>query len=230
MSSYLVFTIAYCCPFPKLSVSKKVNYEFDPVTFWYQALWRHKASHCFYEFFNDFDSIFKYLLLGEDVPWMSNQETKFFDRKWTLEQMENYSVIMIFDSKEDPSFLPCHITDIIFVIEIASQYNYWLHFFHEKRKKQFIPLPWKFRDFMFRNVNKIDGFIGHFNNLKLIYFERMRGLDPNGIFVEHLLEVGFNNCFIHTLLNEDRDNDENTPALDTGNLDTLQSTIELYKQ
>jgi hypothetical protein len=47
MSSYLVFVIAHCCPFLKLFVSKKVNYEFDPVTFWYQALWRHKASHFF---------------------------------------------------------------------------------------------------------------------------------------------------------------------------------------
>jgi hypothetical protein len=35
MSSYLVFVIAHCCLFPKLSVSKKVNCEFDPVTFWY---------------------------------------------------------------------------------------------------------------------------------------------------------------------------------------------------
>jgi hypothetical protein len=230
MSSYLVFAIAHCCPFPKLSVSKKVNCEFDPVTFWYQALWRHKASHCFYEVFNDFVSVFKDLLLGKDAPRMSDQETKFLDRKGTLEQMENYSVIMIFGSKENPAFLPCHITDIMFVTEIARQYNYWLHFFHEKRKKQFIPLPWKVGDFVFRNVNKIDEFAGHFNNLNLRYVERLRGFDPNGIFVEHLLAVGFNNSFIHTLLNEDRDNDENTPAPDAGDLETLQSTNELYKQ
>jgi hypothetical protein len=63
------------------------------------------------------------------------------DRKGTLEQMENYSVIMIFGSKENPSFLPCHITNKLFVTEIARQYNYWLHFFHGKRKKQFISLP-----------------------------------------------------------------------------------------
>jgi hypothetical protein len=44
MSSYFIFTIAHCCSFPKLSLSKKINYEFDPVTFWYQDLWRHKAS------------------------------------------------------------------------------------------------------------------------------------------------------------------------------------------
>jgi hypothetical protein len=167
-------------------------------------LWRHKASHCFYEVFNDFVSVFKDLLLGKDAPRMSDQETKFLDRKGTLEQMENYSVIMIFGSKENPSFLPCHITDKMFVTEIARQYNYWLHFFHEKRKKQFIPLPWKVGDFVFRNVNKIDEFAGHFNNLNLRYVERLRGFDPNGIFLEHLLAVGFSNSFIHTCLNEDK--------------------------
>jgi hypothetical protein len=66
---------------------------------------------------------------------MSDQASKFLDRKGTLEQMENYNVIRIFGSKENPSFLPCHISDKMFVTEIARQYNYWLHFFHEKRKK-----------------------------------------------------------------------------------------------
>ena len=135
MSSYLIFAIAHCCPFPKLSLSKKINYEFDLVTFWYQVLLRHKDSHCFYEIFNDFVSVFKDLLLGKDAPQMSGQATKFLDRKGTLEQKENYSVIMIFGSKENPVFLPCHIMDKMFVREIARKYNYWLHFFHGKRKK-----------------------------------------------------------------------------------------------
>jgi hypothetical protein len=121
MSSYLVSAIAHCCLFPKLFVSNKVNCEFDPVTFWYQALWRHKASHCFYEVFNDFVSIFKDLLLGKDAPRMSDQATEFLDRKGALEEMKNYSVIMIFVSKENPTFLPCHITNIMFVTEITRQ-------------------------------------------------------------------------------------------------------------
>jgi hypothetical protein len=62
-------------------------------------LWRHKASHLFYEFFNDFVSIFKDLLLGKDAPQMCDQETWFLDRKGALEKMENYSVIIIFGSK-----------------------------------------------------------------------------------------------------------------------------------
>jgi len=54
MSSYLIFMIAHCYPFPRLSMCKKVNCEFDLVTFWYKKLWRYKASQHFYEVFNLF--------------------------------------------------------------------------------------------------------------------------------------------------------------------------------
>jgi hypothetical protein len=83
---------------------------------------------------------------------------------------------------------------------------------------------------MFRNVNKIDEFASHFNNLNLRYVERLRGFDPNGIFLEHLLAVGFNNSFIQTRMNEDRDNHDNTLTPDVGDLETLQSTTKLYKK
>jgi hypothetical protein len=66
---------------------------------------------------------------------MYDQETKFLDRKGALEKMENYNVIRIFGFKENCSFLPCHIYDRMFVPEITREYTYWLHFFHEKRKK-----------------------------------------------------------------------------------------------
>jgi hypothetical protein len=161
---------------------------------------------------------------------MSSQATKFLHRKGTLERKENYSVIMIFGSKENPSFLPCHIIDKMFVTQIARKYNHWLHFFHGKRKKQFIPLPWKVGDFMFINVNKIDKFAGHFKNLNLKYDERIKGFDPNGIFQEHLLSVGFSISFIHRRLTEDINSDENTPASDDCDVETLQNTTKLYRQ
>jgi hypothetical protein len=43
---------------------------------------------------------------------------------------------MVFGSKENPTFLPCHIMDKMFVAEIARQYNHWLHFFYDKKKKK----------------------------------------------------------------------------------------------
>jgi hypothetical protein len=64
-----------CCLFPKLSLSKKINYEFDPVTFWYLA--PRKILLSFY---------------------VTSQKK-------------------------------------MFVIEIERKYNYWLHYFHGKRKK-----------------------------------------------------------------------------------------------
>jgi hypothetical protein len=98
-------------------------------------MWRHKASHCFYDVFNEFVSVFKDLLLGKDTLQMSGQETKFLNRKGTLEQKENHNVLMVFGSKENPSFLPCHIMEKMFVAEIARQYNHWLCFFHDKKNK-----------------------------------------------------------------------------------------------
>jgi hypothetical protein len=161
---------------------------------------------------------------------MSGQETKFLNRKGTLEQKENHSFLMVFGSKKNPSLLPCHITENMFVAEIKRQYNHWLYFFHDKKKKKlFIPLPWKVRDFVCRNVNNIDEFFGHFKKLNLTYDERLKGFDTNGIFQEHLLAVGFNNSFIHRHLTEDRDNDDNNPTCADCDTKTLQSATELYR-
>jgi hypothetical protein len=100
----------------------------------------------------------------------------------------------------------------------------------KREKKKFIPLPWKVRDFIFRNMNKIDEFTCHFHSLNLKYAEKVKGFDPSGIFVEHLLVVGFNNDFINTILNEDGDNALGTPTHDTDDLETILNTNESYKQ
>jgi hypothetical protein len=135
MSSYLVFAIAHSYRFPQLSLSNNVNCEFHLVTFWYQALWKHKASHYFYEVFNGFMSVFKFLLLGEDAPRISEQETSFLDKKGTLKHLDNHTVIIIFGSTEKPPLLPCHIMEKMFVVEVKRQYNYWFHLFQRKKRK-----------------------------------------------------------------------------------------------
>jgi hypothetical protein len=89
----------------------------------------------FYKVFNGFVSVFKDLLLGKDASRMFGQATRFLNRKCTLEQNENHNVLMVFGSKENPSFLPCHIMDKMFTVEIARQYNHWLNFFLDKKKK-----------------------------------------------------------------------------------------------
>jgi hypothetical protein len=64
--------------------------------------------------------------------------------------MEIYNVIRIFSSKQNPCFLPCHISSTMLFVGITKEYIYWFHFLCEK-KGQFISLPWKVWDFMVRN-------------------------------------------------------------------------------
>jgi hypothetical protein len=85
-------------------------------------------------------------------------------------------------------------------------------------------LPCKIGDFTFKNINKIDEFVNHFHNVNLKYVEKIKGFDPNKIFVEHMLSVGFNNSFIHTILSEEEDNNLGAPAHNDGDLETLLST------
>jgi hypothetical protein len=143
--------------------------------------------------------------------------------------MENHNVISIFGAKENPSFLPWHISNIMFITEVSRQYNFSLHFFHEKQKKQFIPLPWEIGDFVFRNMKTINEFENHFHNLILKYGERIKGFEPNIIFVEHMLAVRFINSFILTILGEEEDNNLGAPTLNTGDLETILNTNIFYK-
>jgi hypothetical protein len=187
MASYLIFCITHCYQFPNLTINKRIKCEADLVTFWYQALWRHKTPLFFYEVYNDFVSIFKKNLFGESTSRISIEAAKFLEKKGTIEKMENHSIIRIFCSKENPSFLPYYVSDKLFITEVARKYNFWLHFFHEKRKKiKIIPLPWKIGEFVLRNINKIDEFAGHFNNVSLKYAKKIKGFDPRKTFVEHM--------------------------------------------
>jgi hypothetical protein len=57
-------------------------------------------------------------------------------------------------------------------------------------------LPWKNGEFIFININKIDKFGNHFNDVNLKYVGKIKGFDPNKIFVEHVISVGIGNSFI----------------------------------
>jgi hypothetical protein len=72
--------------------------------------------------------------------------------------MEHYSVVRIYCSHERPLYLLYYVLDKIFFIEVAGKYIFWVHFFHDKRKKQFIPLPWKIGEIQLRGISKIDEF------------------------------------------------------------------------
>jgi hypothetical protein len=111
MASYLVFSITHCHVFKGLNVGKRVNPKIDPVTMCYQALWRQKVVHCFYEVYNDFVSEFKKLLFGEDTSRISLEASRFLDKKGILEKMDNYNIIRIFCSHENPIYLPYYVPE-----------------------------------------------------------------------------------------------------------------------
>jgi hypothetical protein len=90
-------------------------------------------------------------------------------------------------------------------------------------------LPWKIGAFVFRSMNKIDEFSNHFHNLNLKYVENIIGFDPNEIFLEHMLKVGFINSFIHIVLGEEEDNNLGNPTQIVCDLETVLNTNELYK-
>jgi hypothetical protein len=92
-----------------------------------------------------------------------------------------------------------------------------------------IPFPWKVGDFVFRNMKKIDEFINHVHNLNLKYDEKIRGYEPNGIFLEHMLVVGFSSSFIHIVQVEEQDNNLVNPTHASRDLETVLSANELYK-
>jgi hypothetical protein len=152
------------------------------------------------------------------------------DRKGTLEHLDNYTVIRIFGSTEHPALLPCHITDIMFIAEVARQYNYWFHLFQRKKKKQFIPLPWKIGEFVLKNVNKIDNFVAHSRISNLRYAENIRELDPYDIFRQHLQTLGLSDCFVNKHLPKNIDSGNNGPASDAGDVETMQRCTKLYMQ
>jgi hypothetical protein len=64
---------------------------------------------------NEFVSIFKKIMLGENTPKIFVEATKFLEKKGTIEKMENHSIIRIFCSKENPSFIPYYVPDKLFI-------------------------------------------------------------------------------------------------------------------
>ena len=107
---------------------------------WYQSLWRQNTSIFFYEVYNKFVTVFKKLLFGDNTSRLSSEAVTFINKRGTLEKMENHNVIRIFCSREILSFLPYYVSEKLFINEVARQYGFWLHFFHEKRKKAIYPV------------------------------------------------------------------------------------------
>jgi hypothetical protein len=58
-------------------------------------------------------------------------------------------------------------------VEVSKQYRSWLHFFLEKIKKQFIPLPWRIGEILLRSISNIDEFAVHFDQYNLKFVDEL---------------------------------------------------------
>jgi hypothetical protein len=143
MSSYLVYAISYCHIFEDLPRARNVDFSKDPVQLWYLTLWKHKAPYHFYEVHNAFLSSFKKLVHGPTTSRLSMEVASFLAGKGVFETLDDFSYIRLYDFQGKPSLLPFYVSNKLFTIEVCKQYKFWAHFFNEKRKKQFIPLPWR---------------------------------------------------------------------------------------
>jgi hypothetical protein len=163
MASYLIFVITHYHIFKGLSVGKRVNSKIDPMIMWYQALWRNKVMNYFYEVYNDFVSEFKIFLFGEDTSRILLEASTFLNKKGILEKMDNYNIIRILFSHEKLIYLPYYVSDKLFIIKVARQYKFWFQYFYERRKKLFIPLPWRVGEILLRGISKIDEYDSYFD-------------------------------------------------------------------
>jgi hypothetical protein len=77
MTSYLIYAIVYCHVFKDLPRSRSVDYNKDPVQFWYPTLWRHKAPYNFYQVQNAFLSTFKKMIHNSSTDRLSREAMVF---------------------------------------------------------------------------------------------------------------------------------------------------------
>jgi hypothetical protein len=63
-----------------------------------------------------FFSFFKGLLFGKNILKIYDEDNKFVEKKETLEQMENHSVIKILCPNENPYFLPYNVSVKFFIM------------------------------------------------------------------------------------------------------------------
>ena len=69
-----------------------------------------------------------------------------------------------------------------------------------KNKKQFIPLLWKVDEMFLRGTAKIDEYATQFNQYNMKFAKQIKGFDPNHLFRDHMVLVGFNNTLTNTFI------------------------------
>jgi hypothetical protein len=131
--------------------------------------------------------------------------------------------------------LPFYVFDILFIVEVCRQYKYWAHFFNEKRKKQFIPLPWKVGEMFVKNISHLDEYTIQFDHLSLKEVQAIHGFDPKDLFSAHMSLIRYGSYFSKSMQFEEGGGDnQNLPEASLENtlddIEALDNTNEYYKK
>jgi hypothetical protein len=106
-------------------------------------------------------------VFGLSTSRLSLEATTFLADKGIFETTEDFNIAKLFGNEEQPFLLPFYVSDKLYVEEMCRQYKNWAHFFNEKRKKKFIPLPWKTGEIIVKNITHLDELARHLNQLGL---------------------------------------------------------------
>jgi hypothetical protein len=96
---------------------------------------------------------------------LSLEVASFLSEKGVFEALEEFSFLRLYGFQGKPLLLPFYVSDRLFVIEVCRQYKYWAHFFNEKRKKQFIPLPWRVGEIYVKHISHLDEYVVQLDQL-----------------------------------------------------------------
>jgi hypothetical protein len=121
----------------------------------------------------------------------------------------------------------------LLVEEMCRRYKTWAHFFSERIKNQFIPLPWKIGEFIVKNIIHLDELACHFDQLGLKEAKFVKVFESDNKFIAHMDLISCSSHFtkIERFQEEGEDNlDIPEIAADqvSDNVKELTSTNEGY--
>jgi hypothetical protein len=76
------------------------------------------------------------------------------------------------------------------------QYKTWAHLFHDKRKKQFIPQPWKIGDCIVKHLTHLNELVEHHEKMGLKDVKLIKAFEPYRKFTTYMQLVGYASHFI----------------------------------
>jgi hypothetical protein len=83
--------------------------------------------------------------------------------------------------------------------------------FQRKRKKQFIPLPWRVGEIYFKHISHLDEFVGQLDQLGLKEAQCINGFDPKNLFSAHMSLVEYSSYFSKSKQFEGGGDNKNIP-------------------